>query len=67
MSKPTQEELKKSIQELSEYRDRLTKEVVSIAKKLKMPQKKIASTLAEHSELKKIEEILSQMVAQIKM
>ena len=40
MARPKEDELEESIQELSEYKDRLEKEVVTISQKLKMPQKK---------------------------
>ena len=40
MQSPTEEELEESIKELTEYKNRLEKEVVSISNKLKMPQKK---------------------------
>ena len=54
MSVPTLKELDDSINLLTAYRDRLTKEVVSIAKKLQMSPKKISSTLEEHLELKEL-------------
>ena len=41
MQSPTEEELEESIKELTEYKNRLEKEVVSISNKLKLPQKKL--------------------------
>ena len=41
MQSPTEEELEESIKELTEYKNRLEKEVVTISNKLKMPQNKI--------------------------
>ena len=40
MQSPTEEELEESIKELTKYKNRLEKEVVTISNKLKMPQKK---------------------------
>ena len=61
MSNPTQEELKESIKELVEYRDRLKTEVISISQKLKMPQKKIFSIINSHKELNQLQVILSKL------
>ncbi len=64
MSKPTLEELNESIQQVSEYRDRLHGEVVKVAQKLKMPQKKIDSTLKAHTELQHLEKVLAKLIFQ---
>ncbi len=64
MAEPTLEELKESIEALTAYRDRLHKEVSTIAKKLRMPQHKIDSTLKEHSELKEVEQAIIQLTSQ---
>ena len=61
MLSPTEEELEESIKELTEYKNRLEKEVVTIASKLKMPQKKINSIINSHSELNQINIILSKL------
>ena len=61
MQNPTEEELKESIKELNEYRNRLEKEVVTISNKLKMPPKKINSIIKSHSELNQIKIILSKL------
>ena len=61
MLSPTEEELKESIKELTEYKNRLEKEVVTISNKLKMPQKKIDSIINSHSELNQIKIILSKL------
>ena len=64
MHSPTVEELDESIQELSEYKIRLEKEVVAISNKLKMPKKKINSIIESHSELNQIKMILSKLCKQ---
>ncbi len=61
MQSPTEEELEESIKELTEYKSRLEKEVVTISNKLKMPQKKINSIIKSHSELNQIKIILSKL------
>ena len=61
MQSPTEEELEESIKELTEYKNRLEKEVVIISNKLKMPQKKINSIIKSHSELNQIKIILSKL------
>ena len=64
MQSPTEVELEESIKELTEYKHRLEKEVVTIASKLKMPQKKINSIINSHSELNQIKIILSKLSKQ---
>ena len=64
MQSPTEEELEESIKELTEYKNRLEKEVVTISKKLKMPQRKIESIINSHQELNKIKIILSKLYKQ---
>ena len=61
MQSPTEEELEESIKELTEYKIRLEKEVVTISNKLKMPQKKINAIIKSHSELNQIKTILSKL------
>ena len=61
---PSIEELQESIDELSAYRERLLKDVVGLGKKLRLSQKKIDSTVAEHEELQRLDEVMSQLVAQ---
>ncbi|QNJ05245.1 hypothetical protein SynMEDNS5_00501 [Synechococcus sp. MEDNS5] len=61
---PSIEELQESIDELSAYRERLFKDVVGLGKKLRLSQKKIDSTVAEHEELQRLDEVMSQLVAQ---
>ena len=61
MQSPTEEELEKSINELTEYKNRLEKEVVTISNKLKMPQEKINEIIKSHSELNQINIILSKL------
>ena len=59
MKSPTEEEFEESIKELSEYKNRLEKEVVTISQKLKRPQEKIKSIINFDQELNQIEIILS--------
>ena len=66
MHLPTEEELEESIKELTEYKNRLEKEVVNISNKLKMPQKKVNSIIKSHSELNQINIILSKLIKQKK-
>ena len=61
MQIPTEEELEESIKELTEYKNRLEKEVLTISNKLKMPQEKINSIIKSHSELNQIKIILSKL------
>jgi len=63
MSEATPQDLKASINELTEYRDRLKKEVTAVSQKIRMPRQKIESTLQEHLELKQVNQILSQLIA----
>ena len=64
MKIPTEEEFEESIKELSEYKNRLEKEVVTISQKLKMPQTKINSIINSHQELNKVKTILSKLYKQ---
>ena len=66
MKSPTEEELEESIKELTEYKNRLEKEVVTISNKLKMPQEKINAIIKSHSELNQINIILSKLNKQKK-
>ena len=61
MSNPTDEELRESIKQLSNYKNRLEKEVISISQKLKIPNKKISSIINSHKELNQINTILSKL------
>ena len=61
MSSPTEEELEESIKELTEYKNRLEKEVITISNKLKMPQRKVDSIINSHEELNKKKIILSKL------
>ena len=66
MQSPTKEELEESIKELTEYKNRLEKEVVTISNKLKMPQEKINAIIKSNSELNQINIILSKLNKQKK-
>ena len=61
MQSPIKEELEESIRELTEYKNRLEKELVTISNKLKMPQEKINSIIKSHSEINQIKIILSKL------
>ena len=61
MQSPTEGELEESIKELSEYKNRLEEEVVTISQKLKMPSTKIKSIINSHQELNQIKIILSKL------
>ena len=66
MQSPPEEELEESIKELTEYKNRLEKEVVTISNKLKMPQEKINAIIKSHSELNQIKIILTKLNRQKK-
>ena len=66
MQSPTEEELEESIKVLTEYKNRLEKEVVTISNKLKMPKEKINAIIKSHSELNQIKIILSKLNKQKK-
>ncbi len=66
MPEATSKEIQASITELTAYRDRLKKEVISVSQRLKMPQKKIEKIIEENEELKKIDEALSRLNNQMK-
>jgi hypothetical protein len=62
-SDPSRQELEESIDQLAAYRDRLVKDVIGMGQRLKLPQKQVEFTLAQHPELQKIESILAQLEA----
>ena len=62
MTKKNLSKLDESIKLLSIYHDRLEKEVITIAKKLQMPNSKIISTLEENEELIKLKKALDQLI-----
>ena len=64
MKSPTEKEFKESIKELSEYKNRLEKEVTIISKKLKMPQEKIKSIINSHQKINEVKKILSNLKKQ---
>ena len=61
---PSIKELQESIDELTLYKKRLFQDVVSLGKKLRLSQKKIDATIAEHQELNRLDEVMSLLVAQ---
>lgn len=64
MPEPTPEELTESIQLLRSYRDRLHREVSSISDKLRIPQEKKNSSLKNHAELNKLENMIKKLIEQ---
>ena len=66
MQRPKEEEFEESIRELSEYKNRLEKEVTTISEKLKMPPRKIKYIMDSHKELINIKIILSKLNKQKK-
>jgi len=64
MADPTLQELQESIEELEAYRNRLRDDVIAMGKKLKLPQKRIDATVAEHAELQRLDEVLEQLLKQ---
>ena len=64
MADPTLQELLDSIEELEAYRNRLRDDVIAMGKKLKLPQKRIDATVAEHAELQRLGEVLEQLLQQ---
>ncbi len=66
MTTASPQELKETIQELTQYRDRLLGEVTTVAVKLRMNQKKIDATLKQHSELNQINELLTKLISEQK-
>ncbi len=66
MSDTKPQDIKDSISELSDYRQRLAKEVITMAQKLKMPPKQIDAIIKDHAELTQISKVLSQLKNQLK-
>tara|TARA_B100001939_G_scaffold144766_1_gene125335 strand:+ start:577 stop:792 length:216 start_codon:yes stop_codon:yes gene_type:complete len=64
MADPTLQELQDSIEELEAYRNRLRDDVIAMGKKLKLPQKRVDATVAEHAELQRLGEVLEQLQQQ---
>ena len=64
MQSPTEGELEESIKELSEYKNRLEEEVLTISQKLKMPHAKITSIINSNQEINQIKTILSKLKKQ---
>ena len=64
MADPTLQELQDSIEELETYRNRLRDDVIAMGKKLKLPQKRVDATVAEHAELQRLGEVLEQLQQQ---
>tara|TARA_B100000029_G_scaffold94509_2_gene84709 strand:+ start:2063 stop:2287 length:225 start_codon:yes stop_codon:yes gene_type:complete len=63
MPDPSLKELNQSIELLSSYHDRLQKEVISVSKKLQMPEAKIKSSLENNSELTELKITLQRLTS----
>ena len=66
MTEPSITELQDTLKELSAYRDRLRDDVIAMGQKLKLPQKRIDATIAEHPELQRLEVVVEQLEEQIR-
>ncbi len=64
MANATLQEINESIQLLSEYRDRLQKEINTISKKLQIKPQRISSKLKEQLELQSIEVLINSLIEQ---
>ena len=62
MAKQNLHELNESIQLLSDYHQRLEKEVIKVAKKLQMSKAKIMSSLEENEELIQLKIARDQLI-----
>ena len=67
MSNINKEQIQSSILMLTEYQERLTNEVIDLARKLKMPKSEIEETLKNHEELKRTEEVISRLTHEIEL
>ena len=66
MTEPSITELQDTLKELSAYRDRLRNDVIAMGQKLKLPQKRIDATIAEHPELQRLTVVVEQLEEQIR-
>ena len=66
MTEPSIAELQDTLKELSAYRDRLRDDVIAMGQKLKLPQKRIDATIAEHPELQRLDVVVEQLEQQIR-
>ena len=66
MTEPSITELQDTLKELSSYRDRLRDDVIAMGQKLKLPQKRIDATIAEHPELQRLNVVVEQLEEQIR-
>ncbi|QNI72602.1 hypothetical protein [Synechococcus sp. NOUM97013] len=66
MTEPSITELQDTLKELSAYRDRLRDDVIAMGQKLKLPQKRIDATIAEHPELQRLTVVVEQLEEQIR-
>ena len=62
MAKTDLSSLDDSIKLLSNYHDRLEEEIITISKKLQIPNAKINSTLEENVELNKLKKTLGELI-----
>ena len=66
MTEPSITDLQDTLKELSAYRDRLRDDVIAMGQKLKLPQKRIDATIAEHPELQRLNVVVEQLEEQIR-
>ena len=66
MAESSLSELQESIEELTAYMERLRKDVIGMGQKLKLPQKRINASIAEHPELQRLTQILHQLEEQVR-
>ena len=64
MERTKEEDFEESVKELSEYKNRLERELITISQKLKIPPQKIKSIIESHQELNQIKVILSKLEEQ---
>ena len=61
MTKASKKELEDSIYLLEEYKKRITKELLDIGEKLRVPKTNIEQTLTEHKELNLIKKMILKL------
>lgn len=61
MTKPTDDDLNQSIEEISAYRDRLKQALIENARKLQIPTHKINSSLEGNLELNHLKTIIEHL------
>lgn len=57
----SKEQIKETIIELEEYRERLVSDIVQLGKKIKLSKKTVDKNIIEHPEIDYIDKILGQL------